>query len=438
MISMHGFRALAIIVCLLVIGNLALALASANSPIIKDSILWKHTLPTHTSIQRELHNNEWVNNSTQHYTTPTVVGATVYVCGGTSLYAYDAYTGIKLWNTSSYSAQCAPVVVGDTVYLASTEGLFAISATYGMKLWNYSELSYYDQEADCYQPLYNAYFFSAPAVVNGRVYAASCDGNLMAFDATTGKKLWNYTLGYREETAPWYSSLGTPIISNNMIFVSAIDNRTLYALSISDGHPIWAFNNAITEPAVTEGAVYVGSTDGIVYTLNPPDGTMIWNFTTSKDKNTGKAVDTTPLFFNGIVYAHSSDGFLFALDGTNGATIWKLNIGNSNTAPTITDGIIYTCNQSTTIYAQNASTGSKITTYNVDGAPYTPTVYNGIMYVGTDAGSIYAFGWPTQVVTRPLTSEQVASKVVSTAVELIVTVSVAGGLVGVWQYRKKL
>ena len=435
---MLGFRALAILVCMLIIANLALALADTNSPIIKDSILWKHTLPTHLSTRWDFHNNEWLSNSTQSYFTPTVDGGTVFVCGGPWLYSYDAYTGIKLWNSSNYNATSAPVVVGDTVYLASTEGLYATSATYGMKLWNYSEISSYNQETKSYQHTYNAFFFSAPAVVDGRVYAASCGGNVMAFDAVSGKKLWNYTLGYSEQTALWYSSLGTPMVYNDMIYVSAIDDRMLYALDISDGQLIWKFDYASTEAAVAEEVVYVGSQNGKVYALNAVDGTAIWNFTTPNDPNNGNAIDTTPVVSNGIAYAHSADGFLFALNAEDGAMLWKLKTGDSKTAPIVADGIIYVCNQSTTIYAQNATTGAKIATYNVDGAPFTPTVFNGVMYVGTEAGSIYAIGWPTQVISRPLTSEQLASKVVYTAVELIVTVSVAGGLVGIWQYRKRL
>jgi eukaryotic-like serine/threonine-protein kinase len=434
---MRGFRALAILVCMLIIANLAFALADTNSPIIKDSILWKHTLPTHLSTRWDFHYNEWLSNSTQQYTTPTVDGGTVFVCGGPWLYSYDAYTGIKLWNSSNYNATSAPVVVGDTVYLASTEGLYAISATYGMKLWNYSEITSYNQETETYQHSYNAFFFSAPAVVDGKVYAASCGGDVLAFDAVSGKKFWNYTLGYREETAPWYSSLGAPIVYSDMVYVSAIDECTLFALSLSDGHQIWKFTNASTEAAVTQGTVYVGAEDGNVYSLNAADGTAIWNYTTPNDPNKGNAIDTTPVVSNGIVYAHSADGFLFALNAADGTMLWKLKTSDSKTAPTVVDGIIYVCNQSTTIYAQNATKGAKIATYTVDGAPFTPTVFNGVMYVGTEAGSIYAIGWPTQVISRPLTSEQVASKVVYTAVELIVTVSVAGGLVGVWQYRRR-
>ncbi len=438
LIGMRGFRALAQLVCVLIIANLALALADANSPVIKDSILWKHTLPTRLSTQWDFHYNEWLSNSTQFYTTPTVDGGTVYVCGGPWLYSYDAYTGVKLWNSSNYGATSAPVVVGDTVYLASTQGLYAISATYGMKLWNYSEVSSYNHETESYQHTYNAFFFSAPAVVDGKVYAASCGGNVIAFDAVSGKKLWNYTLGYSEETAPWYSSLGAPIVYNDMLYVSAIDDRTLYALDISDGDSIWKFGYASTEAAVAEGVVYVGSGDGKVYALNAADGASIWNFTTPNDPNKGNVIDTTPVVSNGIVYIHSADGFLFALNATDGTMLWKLKTSDSHTAPTVVDGIIYVCNQSTTIYAQNATTGSRITAYNVDGAPFTPTVFNGVMYVGTEAGSIYAIGWPTQVISRPLTSEQLASKVVYTAVELIVTVSVAGGLVGVWHYRRRM
>lgn len=62
-----------------------------------------------------------------------------------------------------------------------------------------------------------------------------------------------------------------------------------------------------TSPAVANGAVYVGSTDGNTYALNAATGAKLWNYTT------GGAVASSPALANGVVYVGSRDHKVYAI-----------------------------------------------------------------------------------------------------------------------------
>jgi outer membrane protein assembly factor BamB len=72
---------------------------------------------------------------------------------------------------------------------------------------------------------------SAAAIVQGRVYIGSDDGNLYAL-GIDGKKLWNYKTGGGIESSPL-------VISNEVFFGSS--DAWVYALDTANGKLRWKY-----------------------------------------------------------------------------------------------------------------------------------------------------------------------------------------------------
>ena len=105
-------------------------------------------------------------------------------------------------------------------------------------------------------------FDSSPAVFNGEVYVGS-DSGFYAFDATTGKTLWE------TPSLQGVAFDSSPTVVNGVVYVGA-DDGSLYGLSAITGQILsqTLTNGAIdSSPEVVDGIVYVGSDDGRVYAL---------------------------------------------------------------------------------------------------------------------------------------------------------------------------
>ena len=93
------------------------------------------------------------------------------------------------------------------------------------------------------------------------------DDGVLAIDAGTGKKRWNFD----EMGGP----ASTPVVSGGMVYVNNLDGK-LYALRAKDGKKRWTteyyrgdrrqYWNYI--PAVSNGLVYVSSEDGHLYAFD--------------------------------------------------------------------------------------------------------------------------------------------------------------------------
>jgi alcohol dehydrogenase (cytochrome c) len=79
---------------------------------------------------------------------------------------------------------------------------------------------------------------------DGRVYRGTADGNVLAYDAKTGKKLWATTIA---DAAKGESVPAAPIAWQGLVFVgnAGSDNKgvkgRMYALDAKDGHIVWEF-----------------------------------------------------------------------------------------------------------------------------------------------------------------------------------------------------
>ncbi len=108
-------------------------------------------------------------------------------------------------------------VNGDTVAIASSDGtVSAINAQTGQELWRAqvtggleagvgsdgryaavvtraNELVVLERGREVWRDRMGAVTFTSPLVAGARVFAMTADRSVHAFDATTGRKLWNYT-----------------------------------------------------------------------------------------------------------------------------------------------------------------------------------------------------------------------------------------------------
>ncbi|MCW4008018.1 MAG: PQQ-binding-like beta-propeller repeat protein [Candidatus Bathyarchaeota archaeon] len=406
-----ALAAILAIFCLLLI---SFGSAGTSTSVIEKRLLWKHTLPTYVITAHDFHNNYWSYNETQPFGSPNVTDGVVFIgaSGGDAgdhdagIHAFDAHSGKKLWNYSlDYNIYSPPTVVNGIIYIGSYRGLYAFNALTGNKLWNYSETWYYDQQRRAYQPSYNAAFHASPAISNGVVYAASDDGNLIAFNSNSGAILCKYPIRKAKESYPWYATFTSPVIVNGVIYIGSQDH-SVYALSAVDGHKIWNFTTGgeVYAPlTVSEGVVYVSSYDGNVYALDALNGSKIWNFSVARDYYGLGYIDSSPVIVEGKLYVGCNHYLLYALDAHNGSELWSFNASSPiQSTPAVVNGVVYFGCEAGNLYALNASDGGVIWNYITDGPiRSSPVVSDGVLYVGTEAGSVYALGSPSSSKLTP-------------------------------------
>jgi outer membrane protein assembly factor BamB len=85
-------------------------------------------------------------------------------------------------------------------------------------------------------------------------------------------KTWEQDLG---------GKLTSVVVANGRLYVSNVDNHTVYALDENTGKIVWQFTTGSkvdSPPSVEDGRVYFGSNDGWVYCVRATDGELIWRY----------------------------------------------------------------------------------------------------------------------------------------------------------------
>ncbi len=137
-----------------------------------------------------------------------------------------------------------------------------------------------------------------------------------------------------------------------------------------------------------DGTIFVGSTDGIFYALNP-DGTVKWTNTDPLNF----VVSTAAIGSDGTLYFGSNDNMIYAVNSVDGTTKWTYTTGGAVTSsPTVAaDGTIYVGSDDFSLYALNPDGTLKWHFDTLDKIDSSPALAaDGTIYIGSYDGFLYA------------------------------------------------
>lgn len=258
--------------------------------------------------------------------------------------------------------------------------------------------------------------FGVPA---GSAPAASAPGGVAMFRGTPDRAgAYSAPPGHEFGGVRWtFATQGavrsSPAILDGVVYVGSSDGF-LYALDLRTGRMRWRYaaGSAVTaSPAVAAGRVYGNTYDGRAFALRAADGRTVWTRSLGPaaplawGHESGDDYASSPAIVGTRLYVGGIDGNLYALDARTGAVIWRLRTGGRIwSSPAVAGGAVYVGSLDGKLYKANAADGAVRWTFATDGAALdssafgydrrsiqsSPSVGDGIAYVGSRDGTLYA------------------------------------------------
>jgi len=211
-----------------------------------------------------------------------------------------------------------------------------------------------------------------PASDGSRIYAASYDGNVTAYDPESGSQVWRTKLDIELTAGPgvgegylvvvakdgfavllntstgeevWRAdvageSLAKPLIKGNSVIIQTIDNR-LQALSLFDGDSRWSIvqtSPALTmrgssSPVIVGNTVIAGFDSGRLVSADIDTGTISWESLLSPPKGRSDLdrlsdIDGAMAVVGQDLYASGYQGRLAAIASESGQILWNREISS--------------------------------------------------------------------------------------------------------------
>jgi outer membrane protein assembly factor BamB len=158
-----------------------------------------------------------------------------------------------------------------------------------------------------------------PAATADRILAADRRGRVVAYDAESGKRLW--------ETRTDAPVSAGPGVGDGLVLLGTSDARVL-ALELEDGAILWeaaVSSEVLSVPQIDRGVVVVQSVDGNVAGLDAIDGGQLWIYDRDVPVLTLRGTSTPAVGF-GAVIAGFASGKLAALTIEEGFVAWETSV----------------------------------------------------------------------------------------------------------------
>ena len=199
---------------------------------------------------------------------------------------------------------------------------------------------------------------SSPLLADGLVVVGDWSHNVYAFTASTGNLRWHFHAGGLIK--------GAISLAGNRVYFGSYDTH-VYALELHTGKQVWRASSQprigrtgtfYANPAVAYGRVYIGATDGKMYSYGATSGKLRWS------NGTGDFIYSSAAVWRRNVMVGSYDGHFYSFDAATGDVRWRFDAnGKISGSPTVLDGVVYFSTLSGKTFGLEARNGKPVFRY---------------------------------------------------------------------------
>jgi outer membrane protein assembly factor BamB len=249
----------------------------------------------------------------------------------------------------------------------------------------------------------NLFLKLRPAIGGERVYAATRDGRVRAFDARTGESVWDtetdsplsggpgvgdglvllgtsdgevVALGEDDGEIKWRAQVSSEVLSSpgsqgGVSVARTIDGK-LFGLSADDGTRLWVYDRTTpvltlrgtSSPALTEGAAITGFDNGQVVAIALSNGQPLWEARVAVPRGRTELermvdIDADPVIEGKAVYAVTYQGQVAALELFSGEVIWRRDM-SSHAGLGVGPENVYVTDDASHVWALNRSNSASM------------------------------------------------------------------------------
>ena len=244
---------------------------------------------------------------------------------------------------------------------------------------------------------------AAPVVKDGRIYTIDSAQKVSAFDANSGKRVWEKQLKAANPKWDEFSVGGGLGIAGDKLIVGS-GFAYITALRLNDGGEIWTRrveSPVSSSPAIMGNRAFLTSTNNDFFALDVDTGEVVWNDQALSE--TARVLSSpSPAVTPDILAVGYSSGELIAYLPANGRRLWSDTLTSTGRytplsaindiagRPTIQDGVVYAASHSGVLTAIDARSGARIWSKTF-GSRLGPVVSGEYMFVVGTNGRVACF-----------------------------------------------
>lgn len=317
--------------------------------------------------------------------TPVLCGRSLFLLKNNgALYSVSRRTGKVRWKRKlGYLAASSPACGNGSVYAVLLERhkgsgsgrVVAVSARSGHTRWARSLPSRAE---------------SSPLLLTGRLYFGSEDGTVYNLRASDGAIRWTYKSGGAVKGG-LAADRGKLFFGDYAGAVTAIDRgsgRKVWRTGTSGGRFGLGSGNFYGTPAIAYGRLYIGSTDGNVYSFGLRSGSLAWRHRTGGYVYSSPAVSDAK---GGTVFVGSYDKSIYGLNARNGSVRWRHRTGGRIVGgPAVIGNLVFYSDLGTrSTHALGVNTGQK--RWSLGRGAFNPVISDGTRLYINGYSSLYMY-----------------------------------------------